>query len=51
MLFSKDTSTHKRYKCARGAENIHDLVDVEFAGDVTQWLTSFNKEYGQIAGH
>ena len=26
MLFSKDTSTHKIYKCVGGAENIHDEV-------------------------
>ena len=27
MLFSKNISTHKRYKCVRGAENIHgDLM-------------------------
>ena len=24
MLFSKKPSTHKTYKCARGAENIHE---------------------------
>ena len=26
MLFAKDTSTYKRYKCARGAENIHGAL-------------------------
>ena len=26
MLFSKDTTTHKIYKCVGGAENIHDDV-------------------------
>ena len=26
MLFSKDTSTHKIYKCIGRAENIHDEV-------------------------
>ena len=26
-------------------------VDVKFTGHVTQWLASYNEEYGQFAGH
>ena len=32
MLFSKDTSTYKRYKCARGAKNIHDELTSNVLG-------------------
>ena len=32
MLFSKDTSTHKIYKCVGGAENIHDEVASDVLG-------------------
>ena len=32
MLFSKDTSTQKIYKCVRRAENIHDEVPSNMLG-------------------
>ena len=51
-LFSKETSTRKRYKYAGGAENIHDeLTSIKCAGHVTQWLVSYYGEYSQITGH
>ena len=32
MLFSKKTLTHRRYKCARGAENIRDELTSNVLG-------------------
>ena len=32
MLFSKETSTRKRYKYARGSENIHDELKTNVLG-------------------
>ena len=41
MLFSKEISTHRRCKCARGAENSHDEMTSNVLGMFTQWLTSY----------
>ena len=32
MLFSKEISTHRRYKCAGGAENIHNEMTSNVLG-------------------
>ena len=50
-VISMEISTHRRYNCARGAENIHDETTSKCAWHVTQWLASYYEDYNQIEVH